>query len=74
MSQDLIDIIPVGDVAVEHVADQVDALITDGVRHSQSPVHDLVDAVEGVLLVDDGVQQDAESPNVLFPATVRLAC
>ena len=33
-------------------------------------VHDLVDAIEGVLLVDDGVEEDSESPDVLFFATV----
>jgi hypothetical protein len=36
-------------------------------------VHDLVDAVEGIFLIDDGVQQDAESPYVLFFATVGTA-
>jgi hypothetical protein len=36
-------------------------------------VHDLVNAVEWVLLVDDGVEENAEGPNVLLLSTVRLA-
>jgi len=36
-------------------------------------VHDLVDGVERVLLVDDGVEQDAESPDVLFLAAIGVA-
>lgn len=36
-------------------------------------VEDLVDVVEGVLLVDDRVQQDAEGPDILFLAAVGLA-
>jgi hypothetical protein len=37
-------------------------------------VHDLVDAVEGVLLVDDGVEQNAQRPDVLLFTAVWLAC
>jgi hypothetical protein len=33
-------------------------------------VHDLVDAVEGVFLVYDCVEQDAEGPDVLLFAAV----
>lgn len=36
-------------------------------------VHDLVDAVKGVFLVDEGVEEDAEGPNVLFFAAVGAA-
>jgi hypothetical protein len=36
-------------------------------------VHDLVDGVEWVFLVDDGVDQDAESPDVLLLPTIRVA-
>ena len=36
-------------------------------------VEDLVDAVEGILLVDECVEQDAERPDVLLLALVALA-
>jgi hypothetical protein len=74
MVQDLVDVVPVLDVPVEHAADEVDALVADGERHPQISIHDLVDAVEWVLLVDDGVEQDAQSPDILLFAAVWLAC
>lgn len=55
MVQDLVDVVPVLDVPVEHAADEVDAFVADGERHPQISIHDLIDAVEWVLLVDDGV-------------------
>ncbi len=64
---------PLLHIPIEHPADQVDALVADGVRHAQVAVHDLVDGVEGVLLVDDGVQQDAQRPDVLLLAAVGPA-
>lgn len=36
-------------------------------------VHDLVDAVKGVFLVDEGIEEDAEGPDVLFFAAVGAA-
>ena len=36
-------------------------------------VEDLVDAVKGVLLVDEGVEEDAEGPDVLLLAAVGFA-
>jgi hypothetical protein len=36
-------------------------------------IHDLVDGVEWVLLVDDGVEQDTEGPDILLFAAVRQA-
>ena len=36
-------------------------------------VEDLVDAVKGVLLVDERVEEDAEGPDVLLLAAVGLA-
>ncbi len=46
-------------ISVEHLADQINALLAHNVGYSQIVVHDLVDTVERVLLVDDGVEQDA---------------
>jgi hypothetical protein len=36
-------------------------------------VHNLVDRVEGVFFVDDGVEKNAKSPDVLFFTTVGLS-
>ena len=36
-------------------------------------IEDLVDVVEWVFLVDDGVQQDAEGPDVLLCAAVGFS-
>lgn len=47
------------DIAVEHFPDQVDTVLAHDVGDAEVVVHDLVDGVEGVLLVDDGVEQDA---------------
>ena len=73
MRQHLFDIEALLDVPVQHAPDEVDALVTNGVRDAQVAVHDLVDAVEWVLLVDDGVEENAQRPYVLFLAAVRLA-
>lgn len=73
MRQDLLDCQPLRDIAIEHLPYQVDTLVADDVRDAQVAIHDLVDTVEGVLLVDDGVEEDAEGPDVLFLAAVGLA-
>lgn len=73
MLQDLVDVISLLDVAIQHAADEVDTLVTDCVRHTQVAIHDFINAVERVLLVDDGVEQDAESPYVLLFAIIRFA-
>lgn len=36
-------------------------------------VEDLVDAVEGVFFVDEGIEQDSESPYILLFAAVGFA-
>lgn len=73
MRQDLLDGQPFRDIAIEHLPDQIDTLLANDVGDAQVAVHNLVDAVEGVLLVDYGVEEDAESPDVLFLAAVGLA-
>lgn len=55
MVDDLLDVVSLAHLAVEHATDQVDALLAHDVRDAEVAVHDLVDAVEGVLLVYDGV-------------------
>lgn len=73
MVQHLDNIISLCYIAVEHAADQVDALIADCVWYSKVTIHDLVDAVEWVLLIDDGVEQDAQCPYILLLAIIWLA-
>ena len=62
------------DVAVKHIPDEIDTIVADGVRYPKVAVHYFVDAVERVLLVDDRVEEDAQSPNVLLFSSVWLAC
>jgi hypothetical protein len=69
----LLDIVPLRDIAVEHTAYKVDALVADCVWHPQVTVHYLVDTVKRVLLVNDGVKQDAKSPHILLSPAVGLS-
>lgn len=43
------------DIAVEHFADEVDAVFGQDVWDAEVVVHDLVDGVEGIFFVDDRV-------------------
>ena len=61
------------DVTVEHQANEVKVLFRHDVRYSQVVVHNLVDTVEWILLVDNRVEKDAEGPHILLFAAVRLA-
>lgn len=70
---DLFDGVSLLHITVKHTPDQIDALVTERVRDSQVAVHNLVNAVKRVLLVDDGIQEDSKSPDVLLLAAVRLA-
>jgi hypothetical protein len=60
-------------ISIQHRAYQIDTVFAHDIWNAQIAVHDLVDAVEWILLVDDGVQQDTECPYVLLFAAVRLA-
>lgn len=64
---------PLIDIAIQHRSDQLDALLAHDPRHAQLVVHDLVDAVKGVFLVDEGVEEDSQGPDVLFLAAVGFA-
>jgi len=69
MCKDTLNVQPLRYIAVEHLSNQIDAFITHGPGNAQVAIHDFVDIVEWVLLVDDGIEQDAESPDILlFPA------
>ena len=51
----ILDCDPAGDVSVEHEPNEIDAVLAQDKGDAQVMVHDLVDAVEWVLFVDDGV-------------------
>ena len=71
--EDTDDVDPALDIAIEHFADEVDAGVAHNIRHAQVVIHDFIDAIERVFLVDDGVEQDAQCPDVLFFAAIREA-
>lgn len=52
------DVVSLAHISVKHTPDEVDALFAHDEGDPQIAVHDLVDAVEGILLVDDGVEKD----------------
>jgi hypothetical protein len=61
-------------VTVEHRADKVDAVFREGKEgDSEGVVEDLVNIVEWVLLIDNGIEEDTQGPDVLFLATIRAA-
>jgi hypothetical protein len=62
------------DVAIEHCPDEVNACFRERKEgDAEWVVEDFVDVVEGVLLVDNGIQENAQGPDVLFLASVRPA-
>lgn len=62
------------DVAVQHLADQINASFREGKEgDTEGVVENLVNIVEWVLLVDDRVQQYTQGPDILFLATVGFA-
>lgn len=71
--QDLLYIQSLADVSIQHFTDKIYALFAQNVWNTQIVIHNLVNAVEWVLLIYDRVQQDTESPNILLFAVIRLA-
>ena len=55
MIQDLSNIVSFFNIAIEHTANQIDTVFAGDERDTQVTVHNLVDAVEGIFFVDDGV-------------------
>jgi hypothetical protein len=70
--ENLADRDPLLHVAVQHESHEINALLAHDPGNTEVVVHDLIDGVEWVFLVDDGVDQDAESPDVLLLATIRV--
>jgi hypothetical protein len=60
-------------IAIQHCPHKIDTRLAHDIRHSQIVVHDFVNAVERVLVVDDCVEQDAQRPDILLLPAVALA-
>ena len=61
-------------VAIEHRADEVNAIFRERKEgNAEGVVKDLIDVVERVLFVDNGIKENAESPDVLFLTPIRPA-
>jgi hypothetical protein len=73
MLEDLLNCDSRVDVSVEHRTDQVNAIIAHHIRNAEIPIHDFIDAVERVLFVDDSVEENSESPNILLFASIRFS-
>lgn len=70
---DLTDSQPPIDVPVQHLLYQFDIRGRHDPRYAQFVIEYFVNAVEGVFLVDERVEEDAEGPDVLFFAAVGFA-
>ena len=55
MPHDLRNTQPTINISIQHAPDQINALLAHNPGNAQVVIHDLVDAVEGVFLVDEGV-------------------
>lgn len=53
------DVVALCNVAIEHTSDEINAFVANGKWNSQISIHDFIDTVKGILLVDDGVKQNA---------------
>lgn len=71
MLHDLRDRQPLVYVSFQHGLDQINVLLAHDPWDSEFTVHDLVDAIEWVLLVNDRVEKDPKRPHVLLFAPVR---
>lgn len=58
------------DIAVQHRLDKINRSLTHDPWDSKLAVHDLVDAIEWVFLVNKCIEENAKCPDVLFFPTV----
>lgn len=70
MLQDFLDGYPGFHISVQHRANQGDTVLAHDIWDAEIPVQYLVNVVEGILFVDDGIEQDSQGPNILFLAAV----
>lgn len=61
------------DISIQHRLDQIDIALAHDPRDAELVIQDLVDAVEGVFLVDESVEEDAEGPDVLLFAAIGFS-
>jgi hypothetical protein len=77
MLPNAVNLYPLLDLAIQHLLDQVETSILLAVegreRHPQRVVQDLVNVVEGVLFVHNGVEQNPKSPHILLFPAIRFA-
>ena len=73
MLHDLLDPDALVDVSVQHQPDEIDTVLAHDEGYPKILVHNLVNRIEWVFLVDDGVQQNAQCPDVLLLAAIGLA-
>lgn len=61
-------------VPIEHFANQIDTVLRERQkRYPQWMVHDFVDIIKGVFLIDHRVQKNSKSPDVLLFTSVWSA-
>lgn len=73
MLQYFLNCYPGVNIPVEHCSYQINALFTHDIRNPKIAVHNLVNAVEWILFVDDGVKKDAECPDILLLTTIGFS-
>jgi hypothetical protein len=72
MLQDLSNSNPLINIPIQHQSHKINASIAHNIRYSEIMIHNLVDRIERVFFVDDGVEEDTEGPYILFFASVGL--
>lgn len=74
MFHDFGDGISTINVTIEHLLDQIDAILGEWqIWNPQGMVENFIDVVEWVLLVNNSVQENTKSPNILLFSSIRLA-
>lgn len=73
MIQHLLDSSSRAHVPIQHLPYKIDARLAHHIWDPQIAIHDLIDTVEWVFLVDDSVKEDTEGPDILLFAVVGFA-
>ena len=58
-------------ISIQHQPNQINALVAHHVRNPEIVIRNLVNRIKRILLVDNSVEQDPESPDVLRGALIR---
>lgn len=70
MLQDLLDGYSGIHIAVQHCTNQVDTVLAHDIWYAEIPIQYLVHIVKRILFVDDRIEQDSQSPNILLLAAI----